>query len=421
MSKSAVVSFVRRRLQISLRTFMVATTLIGAVLGWWMLSAERQHSAVRQLRSAGGQVGYRHFGNGDDSRLMKPPAWLVDWVGPDYFDTVRSASLIDDQFNGAALGSVGSLHALEQLIVRGSGKGFDESDGYRWPFNIGDNIDDEGTNKLKDLANLTDLTICESRVDDEGMSCLSNMKKLQRLNLLGCLVGDGTLAYLSGYSKPGGTLEELNLAYTQVTDRGLACLTGISSLRHLNLRHTHVSEIGLSQMRPAKLDYLELGYTDVKSLEFLQSKQPGDWSILRDLGVKATPLDDAGLETMPLLPNLQYLWLANTKITGKSLAKIASCAPNIGLLELDGTEVDDDGVEQLVNLQRLGQIRLERTKVTDRVFESLRKMRLGIVMLAGNPDISSAALQQFQADCPNASVNSLMLKRIPVKAKPSNQ
>ena len=123
------------------------------------------------------------------------------------------------------------------------------------------------------------------------------------------------------------TLEELNLAFTQVSDRGLAHLAGIDSLKHLNLRHTHVSEIGLSQMRPAKLDYLELGYTDVKSLEFLQPEQAGDWSILRDLGVKATPLDDAGLAAMPLLPNLQYLWLADTKITGKSARKDCSaCA-----------------------------------------------------------------------------------------------
>ena len=55
MSKSAVISFVRRRLQISLRTFMVATTLIGAILGWWMLSAEHQHSAVRQIQGGGGE------------------------------------------------------------------------------------------------------------------------------------------------------------------------------------------------------------------------------------------------------------------------------------------------------------------------------------------------------------------------------
>ena len=354
-----------------------------------------------------------------DSSSRRHGSWR--WLGPDYFDTVLSASLIGDKFNDSALESVGSLHPLERFILGGPGIGFDEQDGYRWGLGctVGDNIDDDGTNKLKDLTNLTDLSICESRVDDEGMSCLSNMKKLQRLVLLGCGVGDGTLAYLSSYSQPGGTLEDLNLSFTQVTDRGLACLAGISSLRHLFLRHTHVSEVGLSQMCPANLDYLELGYTDVKSLEFLRSKQPGDWSLLRDLSVRETPLDDAGLEAMPQLPNLQYLWLRDTKITGKSLARIATCAPNIQFLELNGTDVDDEGVEQLVRLPLLTQIRLEKTKVTDRVFESLRKMRLEIVMLAGNPGISSTAMQQFQTDSPKVSVNSLMLKRISVKAKPS--
>jgi internalin A len=60
-------------------------------------------------------------------------------------------------------------------------------------------------------------------------------------------VTDAGLAHLSGLM----TLERLTLVATQVTDAGLAHLTGLTGLETLNLSETQVTDAGISELQKA--------------------------------------------------------------------------------------------------------------------------------------------------------------------------
>jgi hypothetical protein len=99
-----------------------------------------------------------------------------------------------------------------------------------------------------------------------------------------------------------GRLEWLDLTDTQVTDAGLAHVSGLIQLRTLNLRATRVGDAGLDNLRTLKkLQTLDLDGTDV---------------------------GDAGLLQIAGLPQLRTLNLRGTKVTGEGVQKLQAAWPN---------------------------------------------------------------------------------------------
>lgn len=78
----------RSWMRVSLRTFLVFLTLLCMSLGCWIVPSVRQRQAVLAIESMGGKVGYDFTLEGDTS-FQGPPKWLFDWLGTDFFYSVK--------------------------------------------------------------------------------------------------------------------------------------------------------------------------------------------------------------------------------------------------------------------------------------------------------------------------------------------
>ncbi|MDB5337527.1 MAG: hypothetical protein JWN70_3146 [Planctomycetaceae bacterium] len=132
------------------------------------------------------------------------------------------------------------------------------------------------------------------RVTDDWLKRLSGVTTLRRLDLANCAVqGDGLrhLINLTG-------LRDLNLTLTPVTDEGLKHLAGLTELRTLGLASTQCTGTGFTLLK------------DLKKLE--------------NVYFHFTPLNDAGLKAISQLPISGRLWFAHTHFTDVGSASLAA-------------------------------------------------------------------------------------------------
>ncbi|MDA1052182.1 MAG: hypothetical protein O3C40_17120 [Planctomycetota bacterium] len=132
------------------------------------------------------------------------------------------------------------------------------------------------------------------RVTDEWLKWLSGIATLRRLDLANCAIqGEGLqhIAALTG-------LRELNLTLTPVTDDALKHLAGLTELRSLGLASTQCTGTG---------------FTHLKALRKLES-----------VNFHFTPLNDAGLQAISQVPISDRLWFAHTRFTDAGAAHLAA-------------------------------------------------------------------------------------------------
>jgi hypothetical protein len=200
----------QRRLRISVRGLIVLVLTIGAGLGWMVRRAHLQRDAVAAIRGAGGTIGYEWEVQGGTFLPTPPraklgaPAWLVDRVGDDYFDSVIFVDLLK-RGSDADLVHVGTLSRLESLSLN-------------W-----------------------------TPVTDTGLAHLTGLTELRELALMRTRITDAGLARLSGLT----SLEDLWLTDTRITDVGLAQLRGLTRLRQVWLKGTGVTDTGVEELRRA--------------------------------------------------------------------------------------------------------------------------------------------------------------------------
>jgi len=185
----------RRWFQFSLATLLLLTLVCALVLGLWVAPAERQRRAVAFVESVGGYEEYA------DEALA--PAWIREWLGPDYFQSVRVVSLYQTGVSDTGLAHLEGLTALEMLALNGT------------------------------------------LVSDVGLAHLQGLTALELLYLFSTEVSDAGLAHLKGLT----ALEWLDLHGTQVSDAGLVHLEELTALKELYLDGTQVSEAGKADLR----------------------------------------------------------------------------------------------------------------------------------------------------------------------------
>lgn len=132
------------------------------------------------------------------------------------------------------------------------------------------------------------------KVTDEWLECLSGVSTLRRIDLANCaLQGDGLrhLSHLTG-------LREVNLTLTPITDEALRHLAGLIELRVLGLASTQCTGTG---------------FTHLKALKKLEN-----------VNFHFTPLNDDGLRAITQVPISDRLWFAHTRFTDAGAAALSN-------------------------------------------------------------------------------------------------
>ena len=258
----------RFRLRFSVRTLLVATSVLGALLGLVGNEINRlrlHRQAEIRVRELGGRCG--SVTNG-----FYEPSWGPWWcpvINDDayadyqfvWFNSTSNAGLRDDDL--AVLKDFPRLKVLELSAPL---------------------ITDKAIDHIRGIKSLRELTLYQTQVTDRGLKRLSGIP-LEKLVLAGPEVTNETLEALAAFP----SLRRLLIAETAVTDAGLVNLKHVPRLEKLIIAGSPVSDAGMVEV--AKLTQLH------------------------ELDVEGLPITDEGITALAGLPRLQHLNVAHTEVT----------------------------------------------------------------------------------------------------------
>ena len=196
----------RRRFQFTLRTLLLAITLVAVVVGWLEWKRNRylvREEACRQIIASGGQV------------IIEPHAIATcfDIFGSRYSKMFDRVSTIEVTSVSKYVRALGAVPAEEKERMR---KIF-----ARYKVDV-------DLRPIRNLPNVRLLDMSGGLITDDQLEYLVGLKQLTTLNLSGGDITDNGLPLLAQLT----SLESLDLSETAVAD--LACLRTLRKLRVLN-------------------------------------------------------------------------------------------------------------------------------------------------------------------------------------------
>jgi hypothetical protein len=354
-------------LRVSVRALMIFVLIVGGVLGWVVHLAHVQRDAVVAIRSGGGDVTYdwqlKRLPNGnaqfDPKGRPKAPAWLLDSLGHDYFGHVEYVYL-GPRNTDAVIKQVGHLDKLRRIGV------YSGLDLTRFAKAGLESLPNSGLSRFRGLWGLVTADLSPPQFKGANLKYLRNMTRLESLALPGnSSVTDADLTYLSRLT----ALSQIDLHDPRITDVGLLCLKDMGRLQRLTLSDTQVTGAGLRSLRAMTgLKHLDLDGTRVDDLAPI-----GHLTLLTNLHLARTPIDDKGLAPIVGLVGLDKLRLSGTKMTSASYAHLKHLSKLSGL-SLEDTQVGDEGSAVLAELTALVRLNLDQTRVTDVTVAHLAKL-----------------------------------------------
>ena len=255
------------------------------------------------------------------------------------------------------LASLGKLHNLEELEIIGKGDHKDIHGKIHKCL-----ISDEGLAHLKKLPNLQYLSLRGQSFTDKALAYVQNVPSLKILNVGHIPITDAGLAHISKLKN----LENLALYNTKVTNNGLVHLTAMPSLKKLNLHGTQVTGEGLQYLKKIKtLEYLDLPYSGISDDDLIHlSALPN----LEYLGVSLfsnSPLADRGLEHLSGVQSLEKLHVGGTGFTDAGMAHIAKLRNLRELYLAFAPQITNEGLAKLAAMKSLEHLSLPReSKIT---------------------------------------------------------
>ena len=187
----------------------------------------------------------------------------------------------------------------------------------------------------KGLTHLQLLNLANTNVTDKGLEALVGMTELQRLSLSGTKVTGAGARHLKGLTR----LEQLNLSNTNVTDLGLEHLKGMTNLERLNLSRTKVTDAGIGHLKGmAKLQVLRLRGTRVTDAGL---KQLDGLTRLEVLDLTNSNVTDAGLQNLSGLLGLKVLNVGGTKmLLSEAVGRMPNSPIDLGCQTLERDDRD---------------------------------------------------------------------------------
>lgn len=214
-------------------------------------------------------------------------------------------------------------------------------------------MSDEALETIKPSAKLIHVEIGNSPITDRGVAALSKIHSIRTLILTRSGISDAAIAMVAKLP----ILETLVLNQTEVTDAGMAALAGNKTLTELRLRRTPVGNAAIETI--------------------------GQLAALRVLGMSYTRLDDAGVAKLEGLSEVEELRLAGTAITDAALASVGKMT-KLQRLDLEHTKITDAGLAALSGLTDLRELWVADTGVSAAGMEQLRAIPgLKLVSVAG--------------------------------------
>jgi WD40 repeat protein len=210
-----------------------------------------------------------------------------------------------------------------------------------------DGSSDDGDNLfslLPKLGRLRVLDVHDSPITDAVVSHLAELTDLRELDMGSCAdVTDEGVRHLRVLKH----LISLDLSQTQLSDEGVAHLSGMQQLNSLQIQHTAVTGEELQHLA---------GLT-----------------LLRHLNLGGLQISDESLAALAGCAQLEFLNLSGTAVTGRGLSHLA--ASGLRELDLHDSQVDDDGLENVLQFANLAVLDLGQTQISDRRLPDLGRLR----------------------------------------------
>lgn len=228
-------------------------------------------------------------------------------------------------FTDDGIAALSGLNRLERLNLRGT------------------RVTSRAFNAIAKMTGLRELDISYTQIDDSGVDLLADLPLLERLSIGGNRIGPAAISSLRLIP----TLRHLDLSGMQRVDSGhwgvplnpqvLAELGGLERLETLRLKGAVINDIGAD--RPGlKLETRET----LERLELLSGMKS-----LRELDVSRTPIDSNGLKALRALPSLRVLRLSNAGKVDDAAVDVLANWTTLTEVWLDGTAVTPDGLHRL--------------------------------------------------------------------------
>ena len=181
---------------------------------------------------------------------------------------------------------------------------------------------------LRIMTQLVELDASESMFDDAGMSAVSRMNALESLNLADSMVTDRGISELfaSGASHgPRESLRWLNISRTRVTSLvGISALVNLTTLfaLRLQLHRDGISELGqLRALRRLDLRESSIGTDDLQTLR--------GHPCLEELNIQGTDVDDDIYEVVMQIAQLKWVALTGSLVSADVCERIYRDHPRL--------------------------------------------------------------------------------------------
>lgn len=252
------------------------------------------------------------------------------------------------------------------------------------------------------LSRLETLDFSASSVTDKAMAAIQNLTTLRILRAQRTNLSDAGLSLLL---RSADNLETLELP-SSVTDLTLSRLPAMPTLNELDLPRSKVTCAGLARIQAPnlrKLDASSTRITDAGSTAFAQFPN------LAELDLFLTEISDASMVTIGALTNLESLNLGRTKVTNAGIAQLRKLS-KLSKLYLYWVRVDDSGLRALSGCVSLQELVLTGTPISDNGFKELAGLNQLTSLAAPETAITDVGLKHLWGLTSLRSINVMKTK-----------
>ena len=172
---------------------------------------------------------------------------------------------------------------------------------------------------------IVEIDLSFSRITDDQIAAISLFPEVRELDLTGTELHDDAMQSLIGLNR----LQSLKLKGTKITSDGLSVLSQITTLILLDASSTNVSDDGLVSA--------------------------GAWTKLRYLSLNSTGVSDTGIMQLQALQTLKGLSLINTAVTEEGVRNLKTLLPDCLIVAQTDPEVSRaEGLDSLPRLPLTG-------------------------------------------------------------------